>query len=118
MRLLRPENPAVPDEGQNPVPIGAAGVDTFGAVHPALEDFIEGGVEVFDPAADLGREGAGENRRQSQRHTGGGRNHGDSFRCRLLPERFPAERGRKALFPARRVRGLFHGDHINMESDN
>jgi len=54
MRLLRPENPAVPDEGQNPVPVRAAGVDAFGAVDPAFEDFINGGVEVFDPAADLG----------------------------------------------------------------
>ena len=40
VRLLRPENPAVPDEGQNAVSVGTAGVDTFGAVHPALENFI------------------------------------------------------------------------------
>ena len=51
-------------------------MDTFGAVHPALEDFINGGVEVFDPAADLGREGTGQDRRQSECRTRGGRDHG------------------------------------------
>ncbi len=79
-RFLRPHNPAMPDEGQNPVPVGAAGVDTFGAVDPALEDFINRAVEMFDPAADLRREGTGEDRRQRQQCTGGRRNHGDSFR--------------------------------------
>ncbi len=28
------------------------------------------------------------------------------------------QKGWKALFPSRGVRGLFHGDHSNMESDN
>jgi hypothetical protein len=50
----------MPGEGQNPVSIGAAGVDALGAVHPALEDFINRGAEVFDPVADLGRKGAEE----------------------------------------------------------
>ena len=32
VRLLRPQNPAMADEGQDPVPVGAAGVNAIGAV--------------------------------------------------------------------------------------
>ena len=73
---------------------------------------------MFDPAADLGRKGAGEDGWQGQGGTGRGRNHTDSVRSASFLAGFRRERGRKALFPARRVRGLFHGEHINMESDN
>ncbi len=52
-------NPAVPDEGHNRVPVAASGVDTLGAVHPALEDFINGGVEVLDRRRISGIRGTG-----------------------------------------------------------
>jgi hypothetical protein len=35
---------------------------------------------VFHPAADLGREGTSDDRRQSQRHARGGRNDSDGLR--------------------------------------
>ena len=52
---------------------------------------------MFDPAADLGREGGGEGRRQSQRHTRGGGDHGDGVRFAGFQPGFRGERGRKAL---------------------
>ena len=96
----------MPYKGQNPIAVRAAGVDTFRAVHPALEDFVDRGVEVFNAAADLGCEGTGEDRRQSQSHAGSGGNDGDGVRCAGFQLGFLGQQGWKALFPARRVRNL------------
>jgi hypothetical protein len=41
-RLLRPDNPAVPDEGQNAVRVGAAGVDAFWGGSPSALRFHKG----------------------------------------------------------------------------
>jgi hypothetical protein len=93
-------------------------VNTFRAVDPALKDLINRGVEVFDPAADLWGEGTSQDRRQGQGDTRVSGNQGDGFRSAGFQPGLRGQRGREALFPARRVRGLFHWVDINMESDN
>jgi hypothetical protein len=73
-RRRRPEHSLVPDERKDPFLISAAGVEALGPVHPALKDFVDGGVEVFHPDPDLGCERAQQHRRQGQSGPRGGRN--------------------------------------------
>ena len=75
-------------------------MEASGSIHPALEDLINRAVEVFDPAANFGREGTREDRRQSQRRTGGRQMRGQLALWRLpAPSVGSRQTGRPSSLP-------------------
>jgi len=54
-------------------------VEALGPVDPALEDFMDGRVEVLHPKPNLRREGAQQDRREAEGRREGGLNEGGGY---------------------------------------